>query len=68
MCVSPDGTRIASGSLDKTVRVWAVDGAREVCRLNGHEDGVQCVRFSPDGKRLASCGKDKSLRVWDCES
>jgi WD40 repeat protein len=62
---SPDGKRLASASLDKTVKVWDATSGREILCLQGHTDRVHCVCFSPDGKRLASAGEDKMVRVWD---
>jgi WD40 repeat protein len=37
---SPDGSKLASSSRDKTVRVWDVGDAREVSKLEGHTDGM----------------------------
>ena len=50
---SPDGTRIATASDDKTARVWDSASGHELARL-AHDDGVWGVAFSPDGTRIAT--------------
>jgi WD40 repeat protein len=68
VCVSPDGSRIISGSYDNTVRVWdAVSGAC-VSTLEGHTGYVWSVCVSPDGSRIISGSDDKTVRVWDAVS
>jgi hypothetical protein len=63
---SPDGKRIVSGSVDKTVRVWdAITGAQIGKPLYGHESLIYSASFSPDGKRIVSGSADKTVRVWD---
>ena len=62
---SPDGTRLASGSLGGTVRLWDVATGDELRWFTGHTDDVHSVAFSPDGTRLASGSNDGTVRLWD---
>ncbi|CAG7849595.1 SubName: Full=Uncharacterized protein {ECO:0000313/EMBL:CCA76115.1} [Serendipita indica DSM 11827] len=66
---SPDGSRIVSGSSDKTLRLWDVDTGQPVGEpLRGHGDWVRAVGFSPDGSRIVSGSSDKTLRLWDVDT
>ncbi len=65
---SPDGQLLASGSYDKTVKLWSVSDAKVIATLHGHQDQVFRIAFSPDGRSLASCSGDGTTIVWDLDT
>ena len=64
LAVSPDGSRIASASHDRSVRVWSVTGPRELFACP-HDHWATAVTFSADGKTLFTASADHKVRVWD---
>lgn len=63
-----DGELAATGSEDRTVRLWSTADGLEVHRLDGHTGWVSAVAFDPRGDRLASGSHDRSAIVWDASS
>jgi WD40 repeat protein len=59
---------LASGSYDKTVKLWSVESQKEVTTLQSYSSYVYSVAFSPDGKYLAFGGEDKTVKLWSVES
>ena len=55
---------VASGSFDRTVRLWDVETGACVRTLEGHDHIVNSVSFSPDGRMVASCSFDRTVRLW----
>ena len=62
---SPDDTLLASGAVDRTVRIWDLSTWKSRSVLAGHTDRVYSLAFSPDGKMLASGSNDTTIRIWD---
>ena len=65
---SPDGTMMATGSLDQTAKLWDVATGRLKATLSGHQGAVVTLCFSPDGITLATVSKDNTVRLWEVPS
>jgi len=62
---SPDGTRIASGSLDSTVRIWGPWNGTPLLVINVGGDGVLDIAWSPDGSSIVTGAVDGTVGIWD---
>ena len=62
---SADGTRLVSGSADRTIKLWDVRTGACLQTLVGHRNWVMSVAFSADGMQIVSGSADRTIKLWD---
>jgi WD40 repeat protein len=62
---SRDGGRVATGSMDRTAKLWDARTGRLLRTFPGHTLPITSAAFSPDGKRLITGSDDRSARIWN---
>jgi WD40 repeat protein/predicted Ser/Thr protein kinase len=62
---SPDGTRLASGSEDKTARLWDTASGELLATCRGHKSRIYSIAFRPDGACFVTASSDETVRQWD---
>lgn len=65
IAVSPDSNYVATGSKDKSAKLWQMSTGREVRSFLGHEATVTSLVFTSDGKTLITGSNDKTIRFWE---
>ena len=65
VAVSNDSNYVATGSKDKSIKLWERSTGREIRSFLGHEATVTSIVFTADGKYLISGGNDRAIRIWD---
>ncbi|MFN7502735.1 MAG: helix-hairpin-helix domain-containing protein, partial [Dolichospermum sp.] len=68
LAYSPDGQTLASGSRDKTIKLWDVNTGNLLQTLEDHSNQVWSVAYSPDGQTLASGSGDKTIKLWNVKT
>ena len=65
---SPDGSLLATASLDGTAMIWELARGRLLYTLSEHAAGVRDLAFSPNGRWLATLGDDWVVMLWEVET
>ncbi len=64
--ISPNGELLATGSWDRSAKIWDVASGQAIRKLDGlHEGYVNSVEFSPDGQTILTGSDDRTARLWD---
>ncbi|MUG99317.1 protein kinase [Scytonema sp. UIC 10036] len=64
VALSADGQTLASGSEDKTIKIWQVNTGTLLHTLKSHSENVRAVSLSADGQTLASGSGDNTIKIW----
>jgi WD40 repeat protein len=70
LAFSPDGTTLAAGSLERTVRLWDIPAGRERAVLRDESGAIMGLAFAPDGRTLAWATTDPAgaIALWDLKA
>lgn len=62
---APDGSLLASASLDQTIKIWSTTNWACLQTMSGHTNGVSSVAFSPNGQKIVSGSVDGTVKIWN---
>ena len=65
VAVSPDGSKVLTGSSDNMVRLWDALTGVPIRTSSGHTGAIMSVAFSPDGEKVLTGGLDSTAKLWD---
>nr|XP_002734280.1 PREDICTED: transducin (beta)-like 3 [Saccoglossus kowalevskii] len=64
VAVSPNDKLIATGSQDKSAKIWSSNKASLLGVCRGHRRGIWCLQFSPVDQVLATSSADGTIKIW----
>ena len=65
---NPFGDRIATGSFDRTAKIWDANTGQCLYTLRGHQSEIVCLNFDSNGYLFATGSMDHSACLWDVET
>ncbi|KAB8333911.1 protein kinase [Scytonema tolypothrichoides VB-61278] len=65
---NPSGTTLASGSDDKTIKLWNLKRRKEIRTFKGHTGIIYSVAISSDGQTIVSGSDDKTIKLWNLKT
>jgi WD40 repeat protein len=68
VAISSNGQILASGSQDKTIKLWQLPTGKLLRTLSGHAKPILSVAISPDGRTLASGSVDNTVKLWETDT
>jgi WD40 repeat protein len=66
--LSPDGTKVLTGSEDKTARLWNAATEDGITTFTGHTSAVYSVAFSRDGTKVLTGSADYTAKLWNAST
>ena len=64
LAYSPDGSILASGDYDGSIKLWDLQQGKLLVSYRGHSNTVSSIIFTPNGRNLISGSYDETLKVW----
>lgn len=64
MAIAPNDKLLATGSQDRTAKLWALPQCQLLGIFSGHRRGLWCVQFSPMDQVLATASADGTVKLW----
>ncbi len=68
IAISPDSNYVATGSRDKSAKLWQLSSGREVRSFLGHQASINSLEFSSDGQYLITGSADATAKIWEVET
>ena len=68
ICMSPDGKRIVTTSLDFTAKLWDAQTGKLLVTMDEHKNFVTSAAYSSDGNKILTASYDKTARIWDART